>query len=101
MICGRTGDAFRNASVIDAGGCRSVDRFAKNGGALPMSPREQPLPVTRGELEALIAANDWSRTPLGPSAGWSASLRTVLQLMLTSRYAMWLGWGPDLNFFYN
>src|SRR6185312_13353524 len=32
---------------------------------------------------------------------WPSSLKTVLRLMLTSRYAMWLGWGDDLVFFYN
>ncbi len=34
-------------------------------------------------------------------ASWPASLQTVLRLMLSSRYAMWLGWGPELTFFYN
>ena len=48
-----------------------------------------------------MQSTDWSKTPLGPPAMWPSSLRTVLRLMLTSRYAMWLGWGPDLLFFYN
>lgn len=34
-------------------------------------------------------------------SAWPASLRTVLRIMLTSRYAMWLGWGKELSFFYN
>jgi signal transduction histidine kinase len=55
----------------------------------------------RGELAALIRAKDWAETPLGAADGWPASLRTVLRLMVTSRYAMWMGWGPDLVFFYN
>ena len=48
-----------------------------------------------------MRAFDWSRTPLGPVAGWPQSLRTVVRIMLNSRYAMWLGWGPELTFFYN
>jgi signal transduction histidine kinase/DNA-binding response OmpR family regulator len=54
-----------------------------------------------GRMEDLIAAKDWSTTALGPAATWSPTLRTVLRTMLGSRYAMWLGWGPELTFFYN
>lgn len=25
----------------------------------------------------------------------------MVRIMLTSRFAMWMGWGPDLLFFYN
>jgi signal transduction histidine kinase len=55
----------------------------------------------QGELASLIRAKDWSTTPLGASQSWPASLRTVLRLMLTSRYSMWMGWGPELVFLYN
>jgi len=54
-----------------------------------------------GELAALMRSKDWTGTPLGSASTWPTSLRTVLRLMLTSRYAMWMGWGPDLTFFYN
>ncbi|HYQ41963.1 MAG TPA: histidine kinase, partial [Polyangiaceae bacterium] len=54
-----------------------------------------------GEVSGLIRAKDWTHTSLGPVETWSPSMRTVLQLMLRSRYAMWLGWGPELTFFYN
>jgi signal transduction histidine kinase/DNA-binding response OmpR family regulator len=52
-------------------------------------------------IERLIATKDWGQTSLGPAASWPSSLQTVLRLMLTSRYSMWLGWGPDLVFFCN
>src|SRR5437588_11555554 len=29
------------------------------------------------------------------------SLLTVVNILLTSRYAMWMGWGEDLTFLYN
>ena len=53
------------------------------------------------ELSSLIENRDWAPTALGPFSAWPASLRTVLRIMLTSRYAMWLGWGKELSFFYN
>jgi signal transduction histidine kinase len=54
-----------------------------------------------GEMAALIREKDWSRTSLGARETWPPSLRTLLRLVLTSRYAMWMGWGPDLILFYN
>jgi signal transduction histidine kinase len=54
-----------------------------------------------GEAGALIRAKDWSRTPLGTPETWPQSLRTAIDILLSSRFAMWLGWGPDLLFFYN
>jgi len=44
---------------------------------------------------------DWSATPLGPPEDWPQSLKTVIRIMLSSRYAMWMAWGPDLTFFCN
>ena len=54
-----------------------------------------------GELGQLIRQVDWSKTGLGPAESWPQSLRTVVRILLTSRYAMWMGWGPDLTFLYN
>ncbi len=48
-----------------------------------------------------IAAHDWSRHPLGGPAGWPVELKTTLSIMLGSRFAMCVGWGPDLLLFYN
>ena len=57
--------------------------------------------VRGGELGELVRKFDWSSTPLGDMDGWPQSLKTVVRVMLTSRFAMWMGWGPDLTFFYN
>ena len=54
-----------------------------------------------GEMGSLMRAFDWSRTPLGPVETWPQSLRTVVRIMLTSRYAMWMAWGRELTFFCN
>jgi PAS domain S-box-containing protein len=56
---------------------------------------------TGGEMGALVRAHDWAATPLGPAEQWPQSLRAVVRLLLTSRFAMWMGWGPDLTFLYN
>ncbi len=44
---------------------------------------------------------DWERTPLGSPATWSGSLRTMVRVMLASRFSMWMAWGPELTFFCN
>ena len=57
--------------------------------------------ASAGELGGLIAAFDWSATPLGPLAGWPQSLRTSVSLILNTQHPMWIGWGPDATFLYN
>ena len=44
---------------------------------------------------------DWSATALGPIQTWPESLKTIVRVILDSRYAMWLGWGAEFVFFYN
>ena len=44
-------------------------------------------------MSARILGLDWSH--------WSPSLRTTIEIMLGSRYAMWLGWGDELTFYCN
>jgi signal transduction histidine kinase/DNA-binding response OmpR family regulator len=44
---------------------------------------------------------DWAATPLGPIASWPRSLSTVVRVLLTSRFAMWMAWGPELTFLCN
>ncbi|GIL38081.1 response regulator [Roseiterribacter gracilis] len=61
----------------------------------------QQLFPGNGTMAARMRATDWSSTPLGPVDGWPQGLRTAVRILLTSRYAMWMGWGPDLTFFYN
>ena len=50
-----------------------------------------------GEMGALMRAKDWSQSPLGPPGAWPQSLKTVVRIMLTSRYAMWMAWGAELT----
>ncbi|RFU20222.1 SpoIIE family protein phosphatase [Geodermatophilus marinus] len=54
-----------------------------------------------GESGRAMAALDWAATPLGAPGTWPAGLRNAVRILLTSRFAMWAAWGPELSFFYN
>jgi PAS domain S-box-containing protein len=77
---------------------------------MPMSSSAQPRyspPATHdvfvGDSESarLLRSMDWSTSPLGEPADWPETLKVALRLMLTSRFEMWIGWGPEVTFFYN
>lgn len=53
------------------------------------------------DLRSLTAACDWSATCLGARESWPRSLETILDMMLSSQFAMCVGWGPELTLFYN
>jgi signal transduction histidine kinase/DNA-binding response OmpR family regulator len=57
--------------------------------------------VGTSEMAQLMRRTDWASTALGPLERWPESLRTAVRILLTSRYAMWLGWGDRLGFLYN
>jgi PAS domain S-box-containing protein len=54
-----------------------------------------------GEVGALIRANDWSNSPLGHPEDWPQSLRSVVGLLLNSKFPMFVAWGEQLGFLYN
>ena len=54
-----------------------------------------------GEMFERIQAKDWSKNPLGSRGVWPQSLRSALNMMLGSRYPMFVWWGPELINFYN
>src|ERR1700691_1445660 len=58
-------------------------------------------PAAGGEMGARMRALDWSTTPLGAPEHWPQSLKTIVRVMLDSRYAMWMLWGPEFTFFCN
>jgi len=53
------------------------------------------------EMAERIKTFDWSGTPLGPINRWPQSLRTAVNILLSSRYQMWMAWGCDLTMIYN
>ncbi|HSE54224.1 MAG TPA: SpoIIE family protein phosphatase [Nocardioidaceae bacterium] len=54
-----------------------------------------------GEIGRDLLAVDWAATPLGPLDAWPRSLQTVVRMLITSRFSMWMAWGPELTFFCN
>ena len=54
-----------------------------------------------GQAGALMRVHDWSRSPLGPPASWPHSLRSIVGVLLNSKFPMFLAWGPELVFLYN
>lgn len=54
-----------------------------------------------GYMARRLVEHDWTGHPLGPPERWPTELKTSLSMMLGSRFAMCLGWGPDLLLFYN
>ncbi|TCH96464.1 response regulator [Roseococcus sp. SYP-B2431] len=54
-----------------------------------------------GALGALMRAQDWSATALGPSESWPQSLRSAVRIMLSTGHPMAIYWGPSLISLYN
>ncbi|PCD02215.1 hybrid sensor histidine kinase/response regulator [Sphingomonas spermidinifaciens] len=54
-----------------------------------------------GTVTELMREKDWSQSPLGPPQLWPSSLRLVVGLMLSSKFPMFVAWGPELGFLYN
>lgn len=54
-----------------------------------------------GQIGASLRDLDWSQSPLGHPSTWSASLRSVVGLLLHSKFPMFVAWGDELGFVYN
>ncbi|MEZ0483966.1 PAS domain-containing sensor histidine kinase [Fibrella aquatica] len=59
------------------------------------------FPAFKGEMAELIRTYNWSETPLHTPDQWPVSLRTLVNMLLASRFPMLLFWGPELITFYN
>jgi GAF domain-containing protein/PAS domain-containing protein len=110
--------ARQQAAAVDAKGSVTKSEFTQE---LPTTIKrlfESPVPETvegtraetsltpawvrgGGALGRLVREFDWTKTPLGAIEQWPQSLKTVVRTLLTSRFAMWMSWGPELTFLYN
>ncbi|MFT3747745.1 MAG: PAS domain S-box protein [Agriterribacter sp.] len=54
-----------------------------------------------GEMGKLIREKKWEETPVGNPQQWPQSLRTTLNILLNSKFPMFLWWGKELICFYN
>jgi signal transduction histidine kinase len=52
-------------------------------------------------MDSQLREFDWSRTALGPTAAWPTSLRTIVGVVIGSRFPMLVWWGPDQLQIYN
>ena len=59
------------------------------------------LSVLGGETGRLMAGRDWSTSSLGAPETWPQSLRSVVGLLLGSKFPMFVAWGDELGFLYN
>lgn len=65
------------------------------------TPDEMAFLAGGGEVGALMRGHDWSRSPLGHPSTWPQSLRSVVGLLLHSKFPMFVAWGDELTFLYN
>ena len=54
-----------------------------------------------GETGALMRSIDWEQSPLGAPRVWAQSLRTAIDICLSSRFPIALYWGADYLMLYN
>ena len=59
------------------------------------------LEVEGRTMSELVRAFNWGATPLGDAAFWPPGLKTTVRILLTSRFPMWMAWGPELTVLYN
>lgn len=71
---------------------------AAGGGSEPEAPGVFAADET---VRRDMAAVDWAATPLGEPGSWPQSLQTAVHILLSSRFSMWMAWGPELTFLCN
>jgi PAS domain S-box-containing protein len=54
-----------------------------------------------GEMGRRMREFDWSRSPLGPPESWPQALKTAVGILLSTKFPMFVAWGPELRFLYN
>ncbi len=67
----------------------------------PSPDATKPDPPSPTQMSELVQSFDWASTPLGPMESWPDGLKNTVRILLTSRFAMWMAWGPDLTILYN
>jgi PAS domain S-box-containing protein len=54
-----------------------------------------------GEMGERIRGHDWPASPLGAPAEWPQALKTAVGIVLSTKFPMFVAWGPELRFLYN
>jgi PAS domain S-box-containing protein len=63
--------------------------------------QEHSFPIGGGDAGDLIRAADWSQSGLGPIESWPTTLRSAVQVMLSSNVPMTIVWGEEGILIYN
>ncbi|MGO9940383.1 MAG: ATP-binding protein [Terracidiphilus sp.] len=71
-----------------------------NAGTIDPDVRK-PSALASPRMAELVRTFDWGTTPLGPMEDWPDGLKNTVRILLTSRFSMWMAWGPELTFLYN
>ena len=53
------------------------------------------------EMARRMRAFDWAASELGAIQSWPEQLRLTIRLCLTSRFPIWVGWGPQFRLLCN
>ena len=72
----------------------------KKAGAIG-SDLTRPEAETLPPMAELVRTFDWGTTPLGPMESWPDGLKNTVRILVTSRFSMWMAWGPELTVLYN
>lgn len=62
---------------------------------------ESPILSGGGRAGARIRSFPWHETPVGPMESWDSGLVSALNLILSTRFPMFLTWGPGHQLFHN
>lgn len=53
------------------------------------------------ETGKLAQSMDWDKHSLGPVSNWDPVLKSILSIIINSKFPMFIMWGSDRTFFYN
>jgi PAS domain S-box-containing protein len=67
----------------------------------PQPPESLPFLADGGEMGERMRRFDWASSPLGLPERWPQALKTATGILLSSKFPMFLAWGPELRFLYN
>jgi PAS domain S-box-containing protein len=78
-----------------------AERHMQASKDIPEQTSRPDFLTSGGEVGAMMRSMDWSGTKLGPIGTWPQSLKTALSLVLSSRFELFIWWGPDFIMLYN
>src|ERR1700743_1541954 len=61
----------------------------------------QTNPISGARMADLLAASDCDGSSLGPRELWPEALKIAVQIVMNSRFPMFIWWGPRLISIYN